>query len=413
MKADFIVQPEAIFRLGDFLIQGLQDQEWQFFHVAAAFVKRSGTKHIREQLKAFIERGGQAFLTAGIDSGGTSAEGLSDLISAVGAQGRVYAFNNANSSTFHPKVFMFSNETAADLVVGSGNLTEGGLFTNYEAGLRVRLDRSNEGHEALYREVRAALEVWSTPVDLLCYDLDTALLERLVADGLVPNEAAAWKEGDGGNGNNKPLDEEALFARHPVQPAPKVTAAPNLNGIDSEEDEGDSDLIIETPAPVPPQSGQNTVFLMTLQRTDVGVGQTTAGTSRRSPEIFIPLAARDADPDFWGWPNEFVPDANWSGPIDNEGRGKMDRAGVMVRLGGATFPVHFWYNPDKRDLRMRSESMRSAGSIDDILYVERSNGAGGFSYYVDVVPQGSPKHTSYLARCTVQVRNSKKKFGYM
>lgn len=417
MKAEFIVQPEATFRLGDFLTSGLQDPEWQYFHGAAAFVKRSGTKHIREHLKAFIERGGQAFFTAGIDSGGTSAEGLNDLISAVGTHGHVYAFNNANSSTFHPKVFMFSNDTAADLVVGSGNLTEGGLFTNYEAGLRVRLLRSNPDHEAFYSEVRTALEVWSTPVDLLCYALDAELLARLVANGLVPNEATAWKEGDGGSGGTAPIGEEALFARHPIQAAPKVAATPAVSGDASEEeesaDEGAGDLVVETPAPVPPQAGQNTVFLMTLQRTDVGVGQTTAGTSRRSPEIFIPLAARNADPDFWGWPNEFVPDPNWLGPTDNDGRGKMDRAGVMVRLGGATFPVHFWYNPDKRDLRMRSENMRSAGSVDDILYVERSNGAGGFSYYVDVVPQGSPKHTSYLARCTVQVRNSKKKFGYM
>ena len=41
-------------------------------------------------------------------------------------------------------------------------------------------------------------------------------------------------------------------------------------------------------------------FLMTLQRTDVGVGQTTTGTSRRSPEIFVPLSARDAAPALLG-----------------------------------------------------------------------------------------------------------------
>ena len=85
----------------------------------------------------------------------------------------------------------------------------------------------------------------------------------------------------------------------------------------------------------------------------------------------------------------------------------------MVRLGGATIPVHFWYNPDKKDLRLRSEQMRSAGSIGDILYVERSNGATGFAYYVDVVPQGSPRHRELLAKCTHPVRNSLKVFGYI
>ena len=91
----------------------------------------------------------------------------------------------------------------------------------------------------------------------------------------------------------------------------------------------------------------------------------------------------------------------------------MDRPGVMVRLGGATIPVHMWYNPDKKDLRLRSENMRSAGAIGDILYVERGDGTGGFSYYVDIVPQGSPKHAQYLAQCTNAVRNSKKLWGYL
>jgi len=414
MASIFIAQPQATFRLGDFLREGLQDQRWTEFRAAAAFVKRSGTKHIREHLKAFVERGGHAVISAGIDSGGTSAEGLSDLILAVGNQGRVCAFNNANSSTFHPKVYMFANDSEAEVVVGSGNLTEGGFFTNYEANLVLQLQRSDSAHAELLSTVTEALDLWSTPEDGLCYDLDEQLLQRLIDEGHVPKEAVAWKEGGGGKGAQQ-LGEQALFARHAVQAAPKVRAAPSEEdgSEQASEDEDAEKLIVETPPPVAPQSGTHSVFLMTLQRTDVGVGQVTAGTSRRSPEIFIPLIARDYDPEFWGWPDLFQPDPNWAGPVDKDGRGKMDRPGVMVRLGGATFPVHFWYNPDKRDLRMRSEHMRSAGAIDDILYVERSSGTGGFSYYVDVVPQGSPKHVDYLARCTQSVRNSKKLFGYL
>jgi hypothetical protein len=414
MKSDLLIQPDATFRLGDFLTSGLKNDVWSHFFAAAAFVKRSGTKHIRNDLSTFVARGGKAVITAGIDAGGTSFEGLTDLLVAVGEVGRICAFKNANSSTFHPKVFMFSNHAAAELVVGSGNLTEGGLFTNYEAGLRVCLDLSNAEHAALYNDMVAAMEVWSTPTDGLCYDMNPELLSRLHEEGLVPNEAATWKEGGYGNAGSKASGEQSLFARHAVQAAPKVAASPTDTADEgSDDDAGDPDLVIETPTPVAPQPGENTVYLMTLQRTDVGVGQTTEGASRRSPEIFIPLVARDTDPEFWGWPSEFVADPQWTGPVDKNGRGKMDRPGVMIRLGGAIFPVHFWYNPDKRDFRMRSENMRSAGVIDDILYVERSNGTGGFNYYVDVVPQGSPKHVDYLARCTTTVRNSKKRFGYL
>lgn len=418
MAVEFIAQPKATFRIGDFLKQSLVDTRWTEFRAAVAFVKRSGTKHIREPLEAFTKRGGKASISAGLDAGGTSAEGLSDLIGAVEDRGRVLVFKNANSSTFHPKVYLFKNETAAEVVVGSGNLTEGGLFTNYEASMLARLDLTKADDTTLLASIVAALDEWSTPTEGLCYELDAALLEQLVLKGHVPDEVKAWGDEKAAAETEKPT-EPSLFGRHAVPAAPKApklaTAAPAASAATTEADEVEDDegLDVVTPPPVPGQAGTYKVFLMTLQNTDVGVGQTTKGTSRRSPEIFIPLAARDYDPDFWGWPNLFTEDPSWAGPTDRDGRGKMDRPGVMVRIGGATYPVHFWYNPDKKDLRLRSEHMRSAGVVGDILYVERSDGAGGFSYYVDVVPQSSPRHTELLTSCKFSVRNSKKVFGYL
>ena len=35
--------------------------------------------------------------------------------------------------TFHPKLYIIDGETASVIVVGSSNLTRGGLFANYEA----------------------------------------------------------------------------------------------------------------------------------------------------------------------------------------------------------------------------------------------------------------------------------------
>ncbi len=415
MSVDFLEHPRGTFRIGDFLKQGFADPRWTEFRAAVAFVKRSGTKHIREELEAFSIRGATVRIAVGIDSGGTSVEGLSDLMNAVADRGTIFVFKNAGSPTFHPKVYLFKNDASAEVVVGSGNLTEGGLYTNYEASLILRLDLSEGRDRALLTSIINSLDGWSTPTAGLCYSLDQALLAQLVAKGHIPDETRAW-------GDEKIAKEEAkdpenrLFARHAVPAAPRVDRrsepSPESPG-EHDEQEDDDGLEVITPPPVPAQGGTNRVFLMTLQKTDVGVGQTTKGTSRRSPEIFIPLAARDADPEFWGWPDLFSTDPEWLGPVDHDGRGKMDRPVVMVRLGGATLPVHFWYNPEKRDLRLRSEHMRSAGSIGDILYVERSNGAAGFAYYVDVAPLGSPRHAELLAKCTTGVRNSKKLFGYL
>jgi len=418
MSPEFLAHPSGTFRIGDFLKQGFTDARWTEFRAAVAFVKRSGTKHIREALDAFSTRA-KVRISAGIDADGTSMEGLSDLMNAIEGRGDLFVFKNAGSSTFHPKVYLFRNETAAEVVVGSGNLTEGGLFTNYEASLLLRLDLAHERDAELLASICVVLDSWSTPTPGLCYALDAGLLAKLVAEGHVPDETRAWggdeKHGKGGLKAAEPI----LFGRHAVPAAPKVArlpGAPSEGPEDPEEvDEAEDDegLEVITQPPVEAQGGNYKAFLMTLQKTDVGVGQTTKGTSRRSPEIFIPLAARDYDPEFWGWPDLFVADAGWTGSVDRDGRGKMDRPGVMVRLGGATVSVHFWYNPDKKDLRLRSEHMRSAGSVGDILYVERSNGTGGFAYYVDVVPQGSPRHAELLVECINTVRNSKKVFGYL
>ena len=120
---------------------------------------------------------------------------------------------------------------------------------------------------------------------------------------------------------------------------------------------------------------------MTLQKTDVGVGQTTAGTSRRSPEVFVPLKARDAEPGFWEWQDGFEEDPDMM-----------------------TWPV-------KGDFRLRCEALRSLGNIGDILVMEKAGGTS-FEYDVSVVSAGSAEYGTTLAKCDQTVRNSKKRFGY-
>ena len=134
MALQLIHQPDGIFRLGDFLIKAFEDHAWTEFRAAVAFVKYSGTKHIAKLLNEFSKRG-MIRISVGIDAGGTSIEGLSDLLNAIEDRGRIWVFHNANYSTFHPKIYLFRNEQKAEVVIGSGNLTEGGLFTNYEASI--------------------------------------------------------------------------------------------------------------------------------------------------------------------------------------------------------------------------------------------------------------------------------------
>ncbi|TPI28464.1 hypothetical protein FJW08_20525 [Mesorhizobium sp. B3-2-1] len=405
---EFISQPTAAFRLGNFLIDNFA-RDWTHFRGAVAFVKRSGTRHIRTGLAAFSARS-SAELIVGIDHKGTTTEGLRELLDATAFPGRVLVVHNRLRFTFHPKVYLFKSATRAEAVVGSGNLTEGGLFTNYEAGIKLSLDRSVTADAAILGSIEAALDAWADERSGVTKVLDSALLERLVDLGLVIPEAVAAANNNGASGtpSSGATDEIASIFGAVVSPgAPQV---PNLSGAATAQAGSQTSTGSGAqPSQQPVSLGQT--FVMTLKNTDVGVGQTTRGTQRRSPEIFIPLAARDANPSFWDWPRGFTPDPNWAGKLDRNGRGKMDRH-VRLRMNGATTPVTIWYNPDKKDIRIRSEIIRSAGSIDDILLMQKAAAGSSYDYDVSIVQQGTPQYPATIARCTQRPPNSPKLFGY-
>lgn len=415
---EFFSQPAVSNRLGDFLKSELSN-DWDRFRAAVAFVKRSGTKHISSQLATFASST-PVEIIAGIDHLGTSAEGLGDLLSAVQPHGRVLILHNRLPFTFHPKIFLFSSSSRALAIVGSGNLTEGGLFTNYEAGMRLDLDLTNHAHSAIHDEINATLDQWSDLSSGTTLELDQPLLTRLAALGLVPPESLTKKttgdEKDDVSDKAADAEAESDAEAGEAEPSPfaavTVPKAPPAPTTASPKKAKQPTTAAPGPGAGTPSQTALAGFVMTLQTTDVGVGQTSNGTSRRSPEIFIPLGARDMNPGFWGWPHDFVPDTGWTGPIDGNGFGKMDRMGVRVRLGGKNTIINMWYNPDKRDLRLRSEDLRSSGAVGDILRIEKVSGVG-YDYYIEIVPTGTTQHPVYLAKCDQSVRApSKKKYGY-
>lgn len=378
---DFIRQPDGSIRLGDWLTANLNGP-WTHFRAAVAFAKRSGTKHIAAPLTAFAGTNAVEFIV-GIDHRGTSEEGLRDLLHAVTPGGRLFVFHNRQPRTFHPKVYLFKSGDKAEVAVGSGNLTEGGLFTNYEAGFRLVFDMADPVDSAVLQSVESVLDHWASPTHGMSLALDNDLLDRLAKSNVVPTEADMSPQTHAPF-SVQPDDEgiAALFHVRNERPPPVVPR--------------------NTGASARPLAGNR--FIMTLQRTDVGVGQTSAGTSKRSPEIFIPLSARNANPGFWGWPTLFREDPTR--------RGKFDRTTVRMRLGGRLAEVNMMTWPDRHDFRLRSEALRSAGNIGDILRMEKVGSAVGFDYYVEVIPPGTDVYRHCMPRRNQLVRNSRKRFGY-
>ena len=126
-----IAQPFSDLKLGDVLNTTLSGERGAFnsFKAAVAFAKLSGIQHISEALNKFNKTGAEIELVIGVDQQGTSADALDALMKAVGSNGRVLINHDQNSYvTYHPKLYLFEGETVALAVVGSGNLTEGGVI---------------------------------------------------------------------------------------------------------------------------------------------------------------------------------------------------------------------------------------------------------------------------------------------
>ena len=397
----FVHQPSPSGRLGDFLKDNLCG-EWTHFRAAVAFVKRSGVRHVAPGLAEFA-RTGHVEIIAGIDHQGTSFEGLNDLLGAVSPRGRIIIFHNRLPFTFHPKIYLFKSPAAADVLIGSGNLTEGGLFTNYEAGLRVLLDLGDSRQAAFLQSMEQVLDTWADLSSGTAYVLDDTLLARLASLDLVPSETV---NGSGSGGVEQGANKTRLghsgspFAAR-AEPRAPVIPPPVTDPVASSNEVRVASATAGTPQP---HVSGVTGFVMTLQRTDVSVGQVTARASQRSPEVFIPLVARDAEPEFWGWPDAFVRSSRPPHPLS--------RTNVRMRLLDEVISVTIMTWPPKRDFRLRSSALRRAGNVGDVLRIEKVESPTDYEYDVEVIAEGTSRHSEILALCRHAVRNSQKRYGY-
>lgn len=390
-----IVQPGENARLGDFLNEHFRDPQWTEFNAAVAFVKYSGVRQIEEALAQFSERAAVR-IAVGVDCQGSSVEGLTALLAAAGNNGRVWVFHNENESTFHPKIYMFHQARLADVVIGSGNMTAGGLFSNYEASLALRLGLDNPPDFDLFGQLKQTMQRWTDPAAGTARRLNIELLRRLAANGYIVTEAQQREDAEEGEmrrGRNMRAPRvEDLFRRVRVQPAPAIGRR------------GRRHVEMVAPVIVPAVRAVLRGFVMTLQQTDAGHGQAKRGTARRSPEVFIPLGARDYAPDFWGWQQEFVEDADYPG--------KWDRRGVRIRISTEIVEVNMMTWPRKHDFRLRNEKLRSAGRVGDILRIERAEGVANYDYNAEVVPRESTEYEYYRSLCNHTTPHSKRRWGY-
>jgi HKD family nuclease len=131
--------------VADVLIRELRSGKWTIFRAAVAFARESGNfRELLDALVDFTAEGAALEMTFGAN---TFAEGEgSDYAAIETLLEELEKYPNARLNlysepdrTFHPKMFIFSNDTEAFLLIGSSNWTHGGLVHNVEANVIIRL----------------------------------------------------------------------------------------------------------------------------------------------------------------------------------------------------------------------------------------------------------------------------------
>jgi len=186
MNTTTLAQPET--QLGP-QIEDLLDARMDYSRIVfvSAFTALRTILRLRERLLRAAENGTALRLTVGIDLGGTSREVLEEL---VGWNCEVFVYHNPIvRATFHPKIYLFESDESAVLVIGSNNLTDGGLYTNYEAATRYLFEFPADADE--FARILTPLRGLIEPTGPTVCCLDAELIETLSGRGVLPTETDA------------------------------------------------------------------------------------------------------------------------------------------------------------------------------------------------------------------------------
>lgn len=169
-------------QLGDRLIGYLDSTKYQSLNIIVAFAKNSGVLRIKDAFERFRKRGGEINVYVGIDLGGTSYEALTVLLPNVDS---LHIVHSESGQTFHPKIYNLVGKKESLVIIGSHNLTGGGLWTNVESSVLLPLDMSVKKSKDIQNEVTDYIKNLSTLGKSFMTIRDQGQIEELLKQGYV------------------------------------------------------------------------------------------------------------------------------------------------------------------------------------------------------------------------------------
>lgn len=209
-------------QLGERLIKSLNSGEFETLNVVVAFAKNSGVLRLKGALSAFRNRGGIVNVYVGVDLGGTSYEALTNLRTHVDG---LWVVHSERGQTFHTKIYNFVGKEKSIVVVGSHNLTGGGLWTNFESSSIVTVPLPATHKPNLQTQVEEFLTALAKLGPAIMPISSQAKIEELLEAGYVGREVAQRIRNSQEVQGRK--SARRIFANIPPAPLPKVALQPS------------------------------------------------------------------------------------------------------------------------------------------------------------------------------------------
>ena len=205
-KKEFILQGFTTRTHADAVRELFDVPDIKLVFLSVAFVSESGVQQIEAKLKA---HSAHLSVFAGIRNDITSYQGLTRLH---GIGGKLYTVDTGSRLViFHPKLYLVRGKDRARLVVGSANLTLGGLNNNIEAGMLLDFDLTDVADKAVVDGIEAQLAALPTdhPDNVMrvnaVVDLDEMLASgRLVDEMAIPPPRPTTSAGGAGASDTVP-----------------------------------------------------------------------------------------------------------------------------------------------------------------------------------------------------------------
>ncbi len=206
---------------GSFLANAISDPKIKRLLIMTAWVRSGGLESLLPSLEDLRARGGRAELIVGVDLMGTSRQGL-EL--AQRWFDTVHVVHDPEGRTFHPKAYLALGRDRGYALIGSNNLTAGGLGYNYEAAMACTFAPAEA--PALVSDIHTLRRTLIAD-KAICKKLSASTMKVLIDDWLADEDTERrFRDEDGlAKRRSKPSRGKPLFERSKVAKRRSTTPA--------------------------------------------------------------------------------------------------------------------------------------------------------------------------------------------